>query len=260
MRVIGGTRAEAEAVLCRLVVDHEGEIEVSDEGAVVYRFKSLRRTAQAQAEVVASPIWTDHLPAPRLTGNGTGTNVFLGIINGFNLTMGGVALANGLTIERVVQILGQMGSEVATAAPPVTGFPVLLGAVPFGFSAALFALPAARLAFPGRKLRAVACENGRRGLLAGVVRGPAPEVVSAGDLRHAWRLSGGPAVSDSELTAEVRRLGGEPDVDEAGNLVYRFGDLHREGRALEADRKAAPASERLVGQVLFSSRGAPDES
>jgi hypothetical protein len=259
MRVVGGTRAEAEALLCRLVIDYDGKIEVSEDGAVVYRFASLRRTSGVADVGAPAPIWTDRLPRPRLTGNGLGTNVFLGLINGFNLTMGGVALANGLTVERVVQLISERTSDVATAVAPATGFPVFLGAIPFGFSAVLFALPAARLLAHGRKVRRVERENGRRGMLSAVVGGR--EVVPAGELRKAWRLAGGPELNERALTEEVRRLGGEPDVDEAtGGVIYRFPDLSREAQALAAERKAAPASERQVGQVLFSSLGSRDES
>jgi hypothetical protein len=259
MRLVGGTRAEAEATLCRLVVDHEGDIEVSEEGAVVYKFAALRRTAGGGGQLAAPPIWSDRMVSPSLTGNGVGTNVFLGLVNGFNLTMGGVALANGLTVERVFQLIGERASEVAVAAAPVTGFPLFLGAIPFGFSAALFALPAARVLAHGRKLRRAARENGRRGLLSAVLGAP-PEGVGERELRRAWRATSGPELAEAELTAEVRRLGGEPDVGPDGALIYRFEDLTREAEALAAERKSAPASERRVGEVLFSSLPPPDES
>jgi hypothetical protein len=263
LRLVGGTRVEAEALLCRLVVDYEGEVEVSEEGAVVYKFAALRRTAQLGdgGAVAAPPIWTEREKQPPLTGNGAGTNVFLGAVNGFNLTVGGVALANGLTVERVFQIISERAGEVAGAAEPIaTGFPLFLGAIPFGFSAALFAIPAARLLTHGRKVKRVARENGRRGLLSSLVGGATPEVVEAGELRKAWLAAGGPAVGEAELTAEVRKLGGEPDVNEAGKLIYRFEDLSREARALAAERKAAPLAERSPGEVVFSSLAAPDES
>src|SRR5204863_9523535 len=81
MRVVGGSRSQAEGVLCRLIVDHEGEVEVTDDGAVIYKFASLRRTALVSAEAgPPPPIWTDRVLQPRLTGNGVGTNVFLGLI------------------------------------------------------------------------------------------------------------------------------------------------------------------------------------
>jgi hypothetical protein len=258
LRVLGGSRAEAEAVLCRLVLDHDGEIEVTDDGAVIYKFASLRRTALRGGDLQAAPIWSQRKPVPPLTGNSTGTNVFLGAINGFNLTMGTVGLANGLTIERLLQILAERAGDVATAAP-ATGLPLVLGAIPFGFSAVLFTLPAARLLTRRRKLRRVAAENGRRGVLRVLVEAPTPEVVGSEALRQAWLAAGGGEVSEAELTEEVRRLGGEPDVDDAGKLIYRFADLHRESQALKVERLSASPTERSPGQVLFSSLDPPDD-
>jgi hypothetical protein len=260
LRVSGGTRAEAEALLCRLVIDYDGEIEVSDEGAVVYKFASLRKTADPTVQHASppAPIWTYREPAPKLTGNETGTNIFLGAINGFNLAVGGFALANGLTVERILQIISERGSDVVST--PVTGFPVFLGAVPFAFSSVLFVLPAARLLRKGARERRVIEENARRAMLGLLVKGGTPEVVEASDLRKAWMSTGAPLPTDSALTEEVRRLGGEPDVNDDGKLIFRFADLHRESLALATDRKGASAGERSVGQVLFSSLGTPDES
>jgi hypothetical protein len=170
--------------------------------------------------------------------------------------MSGFALANGLTVERIFQIISERGSDVV--APPVTGFPVFLGAVPFAFSAVLFALPAARLIRKGAQERKIQRENARRAMLSVLVKGGTPEVVEATDLRRAWMSAGAPMPKESELTEEVRRMGGEPDVREDGTLIYRFADLHRESQSLVAGRKAAPASERSVGQVLFSSLGGRD--
>ena len=261
LRVVGGTRAEAEALLCRLVLDYEGELEVSEEGAVVYKFAALRRTALVAGEAPAPPpIWTQREKEPKVTGNGVGTNIFLGALNGFNLTVGGVALANGLTIERIFQIISERANDLTVATAPIaTGFPLFLGAIPFTFSAALFALPAARLVTHRRKVRRVAAENGRRGLLAAVVGRDTPQVVEAGEVRRAWLSSGGPPVGEAELTEEVRMVGGEPDVED-GKLVYRFEDLHRESRALSTQRQSASPAERSVGEVLFSSQAPPDES
>jgi hypothetical protein len=260
MRVVGGTRAEAEALLCRLVLDYDGQIEVSEEGAVIYRFASLRRTANPAIEHATPPvpIWTQREPLPKLTGNPVGTNVLLGAINGFNLTVGGVALANGLTIERLLQILSERAGDVAAA--PLTGFPVFFGAIPFAFSTALVALPAARLLTSKARARKVTRENARRALLSALVDGPVPEIVEATELRRAWLAGGGSMPTEAEMTEEVRRLGGEPDVNETGKLIYRFEDLSRESKALAADRKQAPAAERSVGQVLFDSLDGQDES
>jgi len=103
------------------------------------------------------------------------------------------------------------------------------------------------------RARRVAIENGRRAVLRAVLAAAVGETVPSVPLRRAWVAAGAPPLDEAQLTAEVRRLGGEPDVDEGGQVVYRFPDLARETRALAAARRAAPAAERSPGEVIFSS-------
>src|SRR5204863_8971518 len=102
MRVTGLDREAAERELLRLTVDYDGDIQVSDDGAIVYAFKALRVTNSAGedgATRAPAPIWTERALVSAVTGNSGGTNVLLGALNGFNLVMGSIAVANGLTIE-----------------------------------------------------------------------------------------------------------------------------------------------------------------
>jgi hypothetical protein len=260
MRVSGGTREEAEATLCRLLIDQEGEVQVSDEGAVLYHFPALRRTADPTVEHArpAAPIWQAREQPPALTGNSLGTNVFLGLINGFNLAASGMVLASGLTVERITQLLAARVEDTPVPAA-AGGVPLVLGAIPFAFSTVVFVLPTARALLKGVRARKAAIENGRRALLRAVLAAGVGEVVPALPLQRAWVAAGAPAIAEAEMTAEVRRLGGEPDVDEGGQVVYRFPDLARETRALASARRAAPATERSPGEVIFSSLdGEPD--
>jgi hypothetical protein len=260
MRVTGGTREQAEASLCRLMIDHDGEVQVSEEGAVLYQFPALRRTADPTVEhgQPPAPIWDRREAPPALTGNSAGTNVFLGMINGFNLAASGAVLASGLTLDRIGQLLAARGED-GPLPPAAGGIPIVLGAIPFVFSAVVFTLPTARALLKGSRARRAAIENGRRALLRAVLAAAVGETVPAVPLQRAWTAAGAPALTEQQLTSEVRRLGGEPDVDEGGQIVYRFPDLARETRALTAARRAAPSEERSPGQVLFSS-GDGDES
>jgi hypothetical protein len=86
-----------------------------------------------------------------------------------------------------------------------------------------------------------------------VVGGSTPELRPATELRQAWLTAGGGQLSDAHLTTEVRRLGGEPDVTDDGQLVFRFADLARESKALTTQRRSASPTERSPGEVIFSS-------
>jgi len=250
MRVVGGTREEAEALLCRLVVDYDGSVEISEDGAVVYQFAALLKTADESVEHgrAPAPIWTKREIAPPLTGNASGTNVLLGAINGFNLAASGYVMANHLTMQRIGEIIMSAGE----ALPPATGTPLLLGAVPLVFSSALFALPAARALRRRGRLRIVASENGRRGLLQAVLSAE-QGVIDGAQARLAWQRGGGTQIDEHALTAEVRLLGGEPDVNDEGKIVYKFADLASERLALSAARSTVSPADRAVAPVAFSS-------
>lgn len=241
MRVTGESREDAEAQLCRMVVDYDGGIDVTGDGAVVYKFPALRRTVESgrRAEVAAPrPIWEKPVAVPPLTGNEAGTNVFLGAVNTFNLGVSGWVVAQGA------------GQEMyGTVEQLYWGF----GVIPFTFSAMLFALPLGRLIFKKRREKKAARENGRRGLLRVLTEGRMGAIVQAKELSLAWIKAGGGSVDEQTLTEEVRALGGEPDVDDAGRLVYKFEEVDREVKALQQERRIAPAAEESVGEVLFGS-------
>jgi hypothetical protein len=256
MRVTGLDREEAERVLLRLVVDYQGDIEATDEGAVVYRFKDLRTTAAADRnQPVPQPIWGQQVTLPALTGNTGGSNFLFVLINGFNLAASGYVLANGLTIERLTHLLSQMGERFPQPMPPVDGIPLVLGAVPFVFSAALFLLPILRsLRRPAERKR-VERENGWRGVLRVVLTGRKGRIdLTGAELRQAWMTaSGGKSPTDKDLETAVRAAGGEVELNDQGEVVYRFEVLERELQATDSDRQGASADEASAGQVVFSS-------
>ncbi|HVU50021.1 MAG TPA: hypothetical protein VHL80_05015 [Polyangia bacterium] len=263
MRVAGTDRETAERGLLRLVVDYDGDIQVSDDGAIVYVFKSLRPTAgQPGPGAAPRPAWLERKAVPPLTGNDAGTNVLLGALNSVNLVGSSVAVASGLTVERLFQLVehARLVAALGPDAPPLAaahGTPLLLGWIPLAFSIGLFALPARRIWRRRREKAAIAAENGRRGLMRLVLAEPGGATeLSPAAARRAFAAASG--LEDSEalvpqIEAAVRALGGEVDLDASGAVVYRFASEARERRALAALRGAAPRAEALPGEVVFSS-------
>jgi hypothetical protein len=263
MRVTGVDRETAERDLLRLVVDYEGDIQVSDDGAIVYVFKALRTTAgRRDAPAAPRTAWSERRVVPPLTGNSAATNALLAALNGFNLLVSGIAVAYGLTVERIFQVIehARLVAALGPDAPALVaghGVPLLLGWVPLAFSAGLFLLPARRALRRRREKTAIAAENGRRALMRLTLAEPggvaelAPAVA-----RRAWLAASGTRDSEAvtrEIEAAVRALGGEIELDRAGAVVYSFSTEARERRALRALRTAAPAVEAAAGPVVFSS-------
>jgi hypothetical protein len=264
MRVTGQDREGAERALLRLVADHEGEITVSEEGAIVYEFPALRSTAAAantKPPADSAPIWNKLAVARPLTGNSLGFNLLVGAINGFNLVASYAALSGDWTIERLLHALKYAGAEDAPPLPPADGISLAFGLVPFLFSATLFVLPMVR-ALGGRTEAArVKLDNHVRlvlkRLLAGAGAGAGNEEqrrfqFTLAELSDACAIEGQrPRQADVERA--VRALGGSVDLKDDGTLVYTFDDLSREHAAVRRSRALASPDEARPGAILLSS-------
>src|SRR5580704_1581797 len=90
MRVTGFPREQADPLMARLMLDYDGDVAVSEEGGIVYRFAEIRRTAsEAASPRPPSAAWDSGPKAvPPLTGNSTGANLAIAGLNAFNLLMG----------------------------------------------------------------------------------------------------------------------------------------------------------------------------
>lgn len=273
MRLTGLPREQAERLLLRLVVDYQGDIAVSEAGAITYSFVDLRTTVQGvPSRGGAAPvgIWTQRVTLPPLTGNSAGSNLLFGLINGFNLVASGAVLANDLTLERLAAMFTRMATPdqvfAAMPLPPADGIPLVLGAVPFAFSLALFALPLIRLLRRPAAAQEVARQNGWRAVLRQVLGkasdkasdqgsgNPAgPMVYSRDDLSRAWEAASGRPATDADLEGAVRDLGGTVELREDGALVYQFDSLALELSELMAQRGRVSDEEALAGTIIFSS-------
>lgn len=268
MRVTGLPRDQADPLMARLMLDHEGTVEVAEQGGIIYRFEGLRRTAAAEATADAPrsgaaaggagqrrAAWDTQAKVPPLTGNTGGANVAIAMLNGFNLLASAWALAHGLTIANLFLLLT---TRAPRGAPPVVlpydGIPLALGVIPLVFSLALFVLPVVRAILAMRKEKKVAQENARLAILREVLtHAPRKEPVTDEALRVAYRVATGEDPTSKEITARVVDLGGDVDVGPEGEVRYRFADLEAEAEALEDERAHAPAQEAKLGRVVFAS-------
>ena len=252
MRVTGLPREEADPLMARLMLDYEGDVEVSDDGGITWKFPALRRTASSTHERAPQPVWTHRVEAPPLTGNDAGSNWLIAGLNGFTLGMSLLALKLNMTVDRVIELVQQAHSRIPLPPLPYDGIPIALGVIPFVFSTLLFALPVYRWATEGAAKKKAADENARRAVLKTVLDEvqKAPDVgVSEGKLKAAWKNATGVEPSDKELIAHVVSLGGDLDVERGHR--YRFRDLEAEVAALHKERAEASVEEERVGEVVF---------
>jgi hypothetical protein len=255
MRVTGLPRDQADPLMARLMLDYDGDVEVSEEGGIHYRFEAMRKTAAegsgAASERRPKAAWEEPPAMPPLTGNESGSNFLIGALNGFNLIMSLVAIDMNLTVSKLPYLMGR----IPISALPYAGTPIVLGVVPLVFSIALFLLPLARAALAPRKARRIAKEKGRLAILRTVLSRVSEKApVTDASLADAWKRATGEAPSSKEVTQRVVELGGNAEIQEdTGEVRYRFVDLETEAAALEAEREHASEEEKKVGRIVFSS-------
>jgi hypothetical protein len=252
MRVTGLPRDQADPMMARLMLDYDGDVDVSEDGGLVYRFPAVRRTASEAVVAPPAPAWSRARPLPPLTGNPAGVNVAVAGLNAFNLLMGLWAIDNDMTIERAAHLFDRVPYHVVG-----TGLPIALGVVPLVFSALLFLLPVSRAVVRSFRRRAAVAERGRLAVLREVldrVRGKQPVTDAA--VEQAWAQATGRPADRRRLDRALVALGGDVDIEPSGQTRWRFVDLETEAVAVAAEREAAADSEARLGQVVY----ATDES
>ncbi len=222
----GQSLDEAENALTAALVRFNGDVDVSDEGYLVYRFDELMVTAGEGVSTARGPerIWNSR---KKITGNPTSTNVWISIFNTFNLVMSGV-------------ILSGAADAIAQGMQVDPGILYGLGIVPLVFSVIFFAVPALRWFGHAREKNRVEKENVRRreiGRIYESVQGSQAEPIQLEEK------------VDTELVAGFN---GDVQVDDTGNAYYFFRELKDELDAGERSRQAA-AGQVVFGQTVFSS-------
>jgi hypothetical protein len=251
----------AESALTASIMRFQGDVQVSDDGQLVYTFDDLRlsagpqpanhpdhtqrgggmsggghrarkQPAQQQAQptppagVEPPPIWTREAAPSPMTGNEGWTDFWIALFNAFNLLMAFIAIIAGVS-------LGAGGVLIALA-----------GVVPLVFSGLFFFIPVVRLlirAFAGEDTHK---ENARRQAIRMIY-----ESVQGG-LARPIPLSRLPAHLSTEL---IRDFEGDVRNDERGQPVVVFAQLAAQLDAAQQARRMPRQAAAQFGQVVFSS-------
>jgi len=250
MRVTGLPREQADPLMARLMLDHEGTVDVAEGGGIYYTFEALRRSAREDRAPRPRPAW-ERLPAlPPLTGNSTGSNVMIALLNGFNILASTWVITNHLTLDNIALLFERDRPPVL----PDTGVPLLLGVIPLVFSVLLFAFPLARALYRTHEQKRLAEEQARLAVLREIItRSARKEPIADETLRTAVRIATGEEPSSKDITKRVVELGGDVDVGPEGEVRYRFADLEADADAVEQERLRASDREARLGQIVFAS-------
>ena len=249
MQVTGLERGLADGLMAKLMLDYDGDVAVSDDGGIVYRFPEIRKTASEGPAAEPSPVWARSKPLEPLTGNPGGVNFAIVAINTFNLLMAWWCIENSMTLERASHLFDRIPRPFVD-----TGAPIALGGVPLIFSALLFIVPAVRGLLRPWRARAFARERGRLAVLRAVlerVRAKAP--VTDRVVADAWMAATGSAAPPKSLDRQLVALGGDVAIEPEGQTRWRFADFETEAAAVAAEREAAADDEARIGKVVFAS-------
>lgn len=254
MRVTGLSKEEADPFMAKLMLNHDGDVQVSSFGGIYYEFPAMRKTALHEHVSSPPPVWHKREVLPPFTGNETGSNFLIAALNGFNLFMSSIALTNGWTVAKLKYIFYVASSKMPPELlppPPPDSMPLVLGLIPFTFSIALFLIPVFRALMRGKKKQEVDVKNGRRGLIRTILSRLNIGGIKEETLRKSWVEQAESDPSEKVLVQEIIKLGGEMEVSD--QPVYRFEAIEAELKALEKARSIASESEARVGEVIFSS-------
>lgn len=222
----GQSLDEADNALTAGIVRFQGDVDVSDDGVLVYRFGRLQVTAEEDAESAdePEPIWRRKVSVPPLTGNPKSTNVWISVLNGFNLLMSSFVLFG-----------------MPEAHP---GIWIGLGWVPFTFSFMFFLVPLYRMVRQYFQKKRARRENERRQSLSVVFRS-----AKDGEADKVWESDLSERYAD-ELVTEYH---GEVDVESSGETTYRFPEVALQYEAAREARQSAGEEPTVFGSTIFSS-------
>jgi len=227
---------EASEELTRMMAEYDGEVDVTDEGTLIYRFEGLLSSASAVG-TSWSWAWDQTEERPTLTGNTGSQNALAGGLAGFNLL---ASLLIGPAFLQRLHLEGGMWQ-----------FWVVL--FPLIFSTVFFAIPAARLWKAKREDNKRETRRIRRELMREVWRSPGdlfdPAAVAA---VVAARVGAEPARVSAVLEKLLVELDGDVETDGNGAMRYTFPRLVEEQKGARAVRATLKEMPRL-GPVVFSS-------
>jgi hypothetical protein len=224
----GQSLEQADNALTAGIMRWQGDVDVSDDGTLVYRFDEMRRTADVSGDVSQEadppePIWNRKVKLPPLTGNESSTNTWITVFNGFNLVM---------------------SMFVLSAAQAGLALQIGLGWIPLVFSLMFFAIPGMRALRRSFRQQTVAKENERRHAIGTVFAS-----ASSGEAGPV-AASTLPDQHEDGLLVDYEA---DVEVGEEGDTWYRFPLVAQQYEAAREARKQAEQQGMVFGNTVFSS-------
>jgi|YNPNPStandDraft_1061719.scaffolds.fasta_scaffold09667_2 hypothetical protein len=248
----GCTLAEADERLLKLMVDYQGDVEVTEEGALVYTFDRLMPTLQQESRGQRqwAYCWEQPEEMAVLNRNSPSTNGWIIFFNLFNLAWASFFTFLLFSPDRWVM----EGQAIAFGWP----IRIALSIFPLAFSLLFFLIPIGRKIKLNRENARRAQRNRRRRWLQylyehQVLRQPAPEPITPAGVIASGANLGPPKSIQAELDRLAADYEGELEITEEGDTFYTFPRLRREATAVEEVRQRIGPEEFAVQEVVYTS-------
>lgn len=239
---------EADEELARLMAAHEGDVQVTDDGTLLYVFPELMVSAHgAVQEREPAPAWRRLEAARPLTGNSAGSNALIVAMNGFNLAA--AATAPFFIFPRLG--IGGTAAEIG------------LVWIPVAFSTVFFAVPGLRWLGVTRENTRRALRNVRKAVLGLVSKFSlaGDEVEALPETEAELRVKGLkgsklPLARDAvkpTLDRLVAEFDGEVEADADGRTSFRFPRFREQIEAAHRARGDLALEGRTVGEIVYAS-------
>ena len=210
--MLGGWSYEkAEEKLTDVLVRFKGHPDMTDDGIVIGDFEEMTRREDPALKGAAIVLYQDETEPPyEQTGNSSGRNFAIALMNVFNLVMSfSILTGNLLPVDHVL-------------------IRIALGWFPFVFSLLFFLIPLIRLPIIRKKERQRHRNNIRKKIV-GVVTSQPQRRFTFADIM----LFGGINKNDEQTARELidritAELGGETQLDNNGTVYYVFPRLAQE--------------------------------
>ena len=249
----GWNASEADTYFTECLVRFQGEVNVSEQGAIYGEFDDILRGIGEAGRGKIVYYWDEYEPEYEVTGNSTGRNIAVGFMNVFNLFFA-LLITSGAFSGMVAA--AQQNPEMRGPLIDLLNSTTFLGWVPLVFSLLFFAIPLGRwmkVQFLRRQRRAnnirkrlykvIFTTRGQPQTLDAVVtrvNQAGPEEKLAPDFVQKWM---------NELSLDLQ---GDLSVDEEGKLRYEFPKIRLEledAPRLRAQKKITPG----LGDVIVES-------
>lgn len=243
----GWTREEAETFMTECLSMFDGKADVSENATLYGDFSQLTRSKDRSGEEPVVWYWDEYEPEYELTGNSSGRNFWIALMNTFNLIASFTLISSGF--------LGVSGLGLGFLGT------FLLGGFPLIYSSLFFLIPAFRW-FRVRPLKKKQHEMNIRKRLMRIVfqtYDQGKKHVHEIPLKKLTQVANNQRNTEEKLDADtVERvmkdtladLGGEAYLNDQSEIMYRFDLIAQELDAIDRLRSEKKDNNNL-GEIIF---------